>query len=182
MSESLASFQCVPKPREVIGRRLTTLGGILFLIWLFAPIIGSWALYKLVPDFNSDAHVVTVVLAYIALGIALYKLGKHFGGFLKKLDNDKPIILTEEVDLRSMDYDTPIQMAIVAATVFGAKYVILLGATSPPLFGKLGLAIFIATCSANWYPPLRKKVNFWLSFGQKNEALAAARSEGTYCP
>lgn len=70
-------------------------------------------------------------------------------------------------------------MAILALMVYIGGYVIQIGATSPLLFGLLGLVIFVFTCMANWYPPLRKKVNHWLSFGIKNEAVAYARAEST---
>lgn len=67
---------------------------------------------------------------------------------------------------------------VALVPVLFSKYIIEAGAYSPILGAALGVIIFILMCSANWYPPFRKKANYWLTL-QENEALAYAWAEPT---
>jgi hypothetical protein len=61
------------------------------------------------------------------------------------------------------------------STIF--KSIIIIAATEPPLSLVLSILIFITVCIANWHANSRRVVNYYLSFGERDEKQAYATAE-----
>jgi hypothetical protein len=129
-------------------------------------------------DFNFFHIFIASLIAYVALGFFYYRIRRYFGGIFAKVYG-QPIILSdaEKENIKPDNHSELFKMATLAILPLVWGFVIRFASMLPIFSGIFGLTLLIATCLANWYLPLRKKVNYWLSFGIKNEAMAYARAE-----
>ncbi len=156
---------------------LTTLAGTLFLLWfLFSPIAALYSYFSIFPESSPSYFlIVYIVFVYVFFGFFSYYIAKSCGGIFKKPQT--PVYLNGEVRRSSPWYAGVIYLVALAPALF-SKYIIQAAAVSPSLSGILGVLIFCIVALANWYPPFRKRVNFWLTL-EKDGRVAYAHAEPT---
>jgi hypothetical protein len=155
-------------------KRITTLAGTLLLIWLFCtPILVFYTYFK-INEYLDVYFFAYLFLTYLTIGIVFYYISNFFGGaFLKE---HKPVILDSMPTRLNPPWYVSILYIVALIPFLFIKYIVSYGTYSPILGVVLGVIIFVLVCSANWYSPFRKKVNYWLTL-QENEALAHAWAE-----
>jgi hypothetical protein len=89
-----------------------------------------------------------------------------------------PIILDAYPKRTSAPWYLPVLYVAGLAPWLFAKYIFAAGASAPIIGGAIGVMMFAFMCLANWYSPLRRKVNYWLTL-QQDDRLAAAWAEPT---
>jgi hypothetical protein len=90
--------------------------------------------------------------------------------------NKQPIILDSMPQRKNLPWYTSVLWIIILVPFLYVKYLVGISSQAPFIGAVFGVAIFIFMCLANWYPPLRRKVNYWLTL-QDDEALAYAWAE-----
>ncbi len=90
----------------------------------------------------------------------------------------KPIVLDSMPQRRNLPWYVSVIYIVSLTPILFAKYILAAAAMFPILGAIVGVVIFICVCFANWYKPLRKKINYLLTL-QENEALAYAWAEPT---
>jgi hypothetical protein len=160
-------------------KRFTALAGALFLVWLFfSPILALVIMSKLFADVYFLGLLGGVLITYIVLGIIFYQTAKYFG-IVEAPRPEDMIPLEELARVRSDMGGDYLRMALLGSPFILWYPVFALGSTFPVLAGVIGMMIFIATCAANWYPPLRIKVYGVLSQGETIPVIARIRAENT---
>jgi hypothetical protein len=162
-------------------RRITTVAGTLFLIWFFfSPLLAAGTYFKWVsPEGFLPAFVPYLISIYALTGNPAYDLAQFCGGIYVKEKEEKPIDIGQVSFYKDSPWYTGVLYIVAAAgPPFLYKYIIGLAAFAPLVCAFLAGVILAGTALANWYPPFKKKVNYWLT-QQDNELVAAAEAQPT---
>ena len=162
---------------ELMLTRVTPLAGALFLIWLFfSPIIGSLILSQLSQDVYFLDVLGGVLLTYVVLGIIFYQVAKQFG--IVEEPQLADMIPLEDVSNLAPDHvGNAFKMLLLSLPLIIFWPVIYFGDTFPILAGLIGTLVFVGTCIANWYPPVRERVYQSLVFTKTVPAVDRYRAQ-----
>jgi hypothetical protein len=160
---------------------MTTIAGTLFVIWFFfSPLLAAGTYFKWVsPEGFLPAFIPYLIAVYALTGITTYYLAQLCGGIYVKEKEEKPIDIGQVSFYKDSPWYTGVLYIVAAAgPLFLYKYIIRLAAFAPLVCAFLACVILAVTALANWYPPFKKKVNYWLT-QQNNELVAAAEAQST---
>jgi len=160
---------------------MTTIAGTLFLIWFFfSPLLAAGTYFKWVsPEGFLPALIPYLIAVYALTAIAAFCLAQLCGGIYVKEKEEKPIDIGQVSFYKDSPWYTGLLYIVAAAgPPFLYKYIIGLAAFAPVVCAFLACLILAITALANWYPPFRKKVRYWLT-QQDNELVAAAEAQPT---
>jgi len=104
-------------------------------------------------------------------------IGMRFEELFRR-KKQKPIILGSMPRRTTAPWYVGLIYLAACVPSLAAPYLIAVAGVAPAVGGALGVVIFVSVCAANWYPPFRKRVHYWLTL-QENEALAYAWAEPT---
>src|SRR5262249_39811569 len=136
-----------------MSKRVTALAGALFLVWLlFSPIIALVLIAKVYPDFTFVPMILSILSTYLVLGIIFYHIAKSFGGIIEKQRPEDLIPPEDLIRVRAGLNSDWLNISLLGSPLLLFPPVMATGTRFPIFSGIIGLALFICTCAANWYP------------------------------
>jgi len=160
---------------------MTTVAGTLTLIWFFfSPLLAAGTYFKWVsPEGFLPAFIPYLIAVYAFTGIAAYYLAQLCGGIYVKEKEQKPIDIGQVSFYKDAPWYAGVLYIVAAAgPPFLYKCIIGLAAFDLLFCAFLACVILAVAALTNWYPPFRKKVNYWLTH-QDNELVASAEAQPT---
>ena len=165
-------------------RKITTLAGTLFLIWfLFTPIVALYSYVNFLSKYLGSFFWMYLLLLYAIFGFLAYRIARVRGDILIPLARPENITSLSMEEMKGVSlnaapwYAGVIYIASFVPILYG-KYVIEFGTSFPLLGSVIGIALCVGVCLVNWYQPLRKRANFFLTH-QTNEQVAYAQAQTT---